>query len=129
MGVGICARSESFETIGDAADIIPREPTVNSIVSSGYYALDLMQFFTAGPNQCKAWTIRTGTSGPKAGGTIHGDFEKSFISVEVIKPDDISELGSEGAVKKAGKIFAQGPEYIIEDADILTFKFSTKGKK
>nr|KAF6337192.1 Obg like ATPase 1 [Myotis myotis] len=95
------------------------------IIKAGFAALQLEYFFTAGPDEVRAWTIRKGTKAPQAAGKIHTDFEKGFIMAEVMKYDDFKEEGSENAVKAAGKYRQQGRNYIVEDGDIIFFKFNT----
>lgn len=97
---------------------------MNKIIVTGYKALQLIYFFTAGKDEVKAWTIQKGTKAPQAAGRIHTDFEKGFIMAEVMKFDDFKEHGSESAVKAAGKYRQQGRNYIVEDGDIILFKFN-----
>ncbi|KAI2663321.1 Obg-like ATPase 1 [Labeo rohita] len=98
---------------------------LTKIIKSGYAALQLEYFFTAGPDEVRAWTIRKGTKAPQAAGKIHTDFEKGFIMAEVMKFTDFKEEGSENAAKAAGKYRQQGRNYIVEDGDIIFFKFNT----
>uniref|UniRef100_A0A0N5CEJ3 Obg-like ATPase 1 n=1 Tax=Strongyloides papillosus TaxID=174720 RepID=A0A0N5CEJ3_STREA len=107
---------------------------LDKIVKTGYKALQLEYFFTAGKDEVKAWTIQKGTKAPQAAGRIHTDFEKGFIMAEVMKVSDLMELKSEAAVKAAGKYRQQGKTYVVEDGDIILFKFNagaglTAGKK
>lgn len=102
---------------------------LDKIIIQGYKALQLMYFFTSGPDECKAWTIQVGTKAPQAAGKIHTDFEKGFIMAEVMKFDDFKEEGSETAVKAAGKYHQRGRNYVVEDGDIIFFKFNTGGLK
>ena len=102
---------------------------INRIIKQGYTALRLMHFFTAGEDEVKCWTIREGTKAPKAAGTIHTDFEKGFICAEVMRYEDLMELGSEGAVKAEGKYRQQGKEYEILDGDVVYFKFNVSHSK
>ncbi|MDE5796454.1 MAG: DUF933 domain-containing protein, partial [Muribaculaceae bacterium] len=81
-------------------------------------------YFTAGPDECRAWTFMRGTKAPQAAGIIHTDFEKGFIRAEVIKYDDFVKLGSETAVKEAGKMSVEGKEYVVQDGDIMHFRFN-----
>lgn len=104
------------------------------IITQGYKVLQLMYFFTAGHDEVKAWSIQKGTKAPQAAGRIHTDFEKGFIMAEVFKFNDLKEEGSEAAVKAAGKYRQQGKLYVVEDGDIILFKFNagaglTAGKK
>ncbi|KAL1132819.1 hypothetical protein AAG570_010771 [Ranatra chinensis] len=97
---------------------------LEKIIVQGYKALQLQYFFTAGPDEVKAWTIQKGTKAPQAAGRIHTDFEKGFIMAEVMKFDDFKEEGSEAATKAAGKYRQQGRNYVVEDGDIIFFKFN-----
>lgn len=97
---------------------------LDKIITTGYKALHLIYFFTCGKDEVKAWTIQKGTKAPQAGGKIHTDFEKGFIMAEVMKYDDFKEEGSEAAVKSAGKYRQQGRNYVVEDGDIILFKFN-----
>ncbi|MFH4982612.1 hypothetical protein AB6A40_009321 [Gnathostoma spinigerum] len=106
---------------------------LEKIVKIGYKALQLEYFFTCGKDEVKAWTIQKGTKAPQAAGKIHTDFEKGFIMAEVCKSDDLIELGSENAVKAAGRYRQQGRNYVVEDGDVILFKFNAgaglSGKK
>jgi obg-like ATPase 1 len=97
---------------------------LDKIIVQGYKALQLEYFFTAGPDEVKAWTIQKGTKAPQAAGRIHTDFEKGFIMAEVMKFIDFKEEGSEAACKAAGKYRQQGRNYVVEDGDIIFFKFN-----
>lgn len=97
---------------------------LSKIIVQGYKALNLCYYFTAGEDEVKAWTIQKGTKAPQAAGRIHTDFEKGFIMADVMKFADFKELGSENAVKAAGKYRQQGKTYIVEDGDIIHFKFN-----
>ena len=97
---------------------------LDKIVKIGYKALQLEYFFTAGKDEVKAWTIQKGTKAPQAAGRIHTDFEKGFIMAEVMKVADLMELGNESAVKAAGKYRQQGRGYVVEDGDVILFKFN-----
>jgi len=104
------------------------------IIKLGYHALDLVHFFTGGEDEVRAWTIRRYTKAPQAAGVIHTDFEQGFICAEVMKFEDFKELGSENAVKAGGKYMQQGKNYVVNDGDIIFFKFnvahpSSSGKK
>jgi len=108
--------------------------TLDKVITQGYKALGLQYFFTAGPDEVKAWTIQKGTKAPQAAGRIHTDFEKGFIMAEVMNFNDFKEEGSEAATKAAGKYRQKGKEYTVEDGDIIFFKFNagaglTAGKK
>ncbi|KAG0335365.1 hypothetical protein BG004_008486 [Podila humilis] len=99
------------------------------IVVRGREALGLQQFFTAGPGEVRSWTIRKNTMAPQAAGVIHTDFERGFIMAEVMKMSDLEELGSEAAVKAAGKYMMKGKDYPMEDGDVVFFKFNVTKKK
>lgn len=101
------------------------EPGVNKLINSAYKLLNLQTYFTAGVKEVRAWTIKEGMKAPEAAGVIHTDFEKGFIRAEVIKYVDYLELGSELACKEAGKISVEGKEYIVDDGDVIHFRFNT----
>lgn len=94
------------------------------VCCTGYHALGLVHFFTCGRDEVKGWTIKRGKLAPQAAGVIHTDFERGFIKAEVQQYDDLHELGSEEAVKKAGKLRSQGKNYEVVDGDIMFFKFN-----
>ena len=100
------------------------EPGVHRLIRSAYSLLNLQTYFTAGEKEVRALTIKEGMSAPQAAGVIHTDFEKGFIRAEVMKYDDFSELGSEQAVKESGKFKVEGKEYIVQDGDIMHFRFN-----
>ena len=100
------------------------EPGVNRLIRSAYALLNLKTYFTAGEKEVRAWTIKEGMSAPQAAGVIHTDFEKGFIRAEVMKYDDFTALGSEQAVKESGKFKVEGKEYIVQDGDIMHFRFN-----
>lgn len=100
------------------------------IIVSGYNCLNLQYYFTAGADEVRAWTIRKGTRAPQAAGVIHTDFERGFIMAEVMHYPDLKDLGNESAVRAAGKYYQKGKEYVVEDGDIIFFKFNSAfGKK
>ena len=100
------------------------EPGLNRLIRSAYKLLDLITYFTAGPQEARAWTIRRGTKAPQAAGVIHSDFERGFIRAEAYYCDDLFTLGSEQAVKEKGLYRSEGKEYVVKDGDILFFKFN-----
>ena len=100
------------------------EPGVNKLIHSAYRLLNLQTYFTTGADESRAWTFVKGIKAPKAAGLIHTDFEKGFIRAEVIKYDDYIKLGSEAACREAGKIFIEGKDYIVQDSDIMHFRFN-----
>jgi GTP-binding protein YchF len=101
------------------------EAGLDRLIRAGYELLHLETYFTVGPKEARAWTIRAGTSAPKAAGVIHGDFEKGFIRAETIAYDDFVALGGEAGAKEAGKMRAEGKSYIVKDGDVLHFLFNT----
>ncbi len=101
-----------------------REPALEVVIRQVYDALGLMSFLTSGEDECRAWTIRKGTPAPRAAGAVHSDIEKGFIRAEVIAYDDFILLGSEAAAKKAGKYRLEGREYVVQDGDIINFRFN-----
>ncbi len=101
------------------------EAGLDRLIRAGYELLHLETYFTVGPKEARAWTIRTGTSAPKAAGVIHGDFEKGFIRAETIAYEDFVGLGGEQAAKEAGKMRAEGKGYVVKDGDVLHFLFNT----
>ena len=103
------------------AEIGLSESGVSRLIRAAYSLLDLQTYFTAGPDEVRAWTFMRGSKAPKCAGIIHTDFEKGFIRAEVIKYDDYVGLGSEAAVKAAGKMGVEGKEYVVQDGDILHF--------
>lgn len=100
------------------------ESVLDKIIVTGYKALQLEYFFTAGPDEVRAWVIQRGTKAPQAAGRIHTDFEKGFIMAEVMHFLDFKEEGSEAGAKAAGKYRQQGRNYTVEDGDIIFFKFN-----
>lgn len=100
------------------------EPGVAKLIRTAYKLLRLETFFTAGEKEVRAWTVREGSKAPQAAGVIHTDFEKGFIRAEVISYDDYVELGSEAAVKDAGKMRVEGKEYVVHDGDVMHFRFN-----
>lgn len=100
------------------------EPGVNRLIRSAYALLKLETYFTAGVKEVRAWTIKKGMTAPQAAGVIHSDFEKGFIRAEVMKYEDFVHYGSEAAIKEAGKFKVEGKEYIVQDGDIMHFRFN-----
>lgn len=100
------------------------ESGVVRLIQSAYHLLGLQTFFTAGSDECRAWTIHKGDKAPRAAGVIHTDFEKGFIRAEVIKYDDFVNLKTETACRAAGKMGVEGKEYVVQDGDIMHFLFN-----
>jgi ribosome-binding ATPase len=101
------------------------EPGLDRLIRAGYELLDLITYFTAGPKETRAWTISRGTKAPQAAGVIHTDFERGFIRAQTIAYDDYVALGGEVAAKEAGKARDEGKEYVVQDGDVLLFRFNT----
>jgi GTP-binding protein YchF len=100
------------------------ESGLGALVHAAYRLLGLRTFFTAGEDECRAWTVHAGDTAPRAAGTIHTDFEKGFIKAEVYSYDDILKYGSETKIKEAGKYRIEGKEYVVQDGDVMFFKFN-----
>lgn len=111
-------RAEFLDALGIA------EPGLSRLIRASYSLLGLQTYFTAGVKEVRAWTIHQGTKAPQAAAVIHTDFEKGFIRAEVIAYQDYVTLGSELAVKEAGKLAVQGKDYVVQDGDILHFRFN-----
>ncbi len=101
-----------------------KEPGVNRLIRAAYHLLNLQTFFTAGPKEVRAWTIRSGMTAPQAAGVIHSDLERGFIRAEVMKYDDFIRFGSEHACREAGKLAVEGKNYVVQDGDILHIRFN-----
>ena len=111
-------QAEFLETLG------LEEPGLNRVIRAGYKLLDLQTYFTVGPKEARAWTVRVGSTAPQAAGVIHGDFEKGFIRAETIAYDDFVACKGEAGAKEAGKMRAEGKEYIVKDGDVMHFRFN-----
>ncbi|WP_226579533.1 redox-regulated ATPase YchF [Acuticoccus sediminis] len=111
-------QTEYLETLG------LEEPGLDRLIRAGYGLLDLITYFTAGPKEARAWTIRDGTLAPQAAGVIHTDFEKGFIRAQTIAYDDYIGLGGEVPAKEAGKARDEGKDYRVHDGDVILFKFA-----
>ncbi|NQX82879.1 MAG: redox-regulated ATPase YchF [Flavobacteriaceae bacterium] len=101
-----------------------KEPGASRLIRMAYKLLNLQTYFTAGVKEVRAWTINVGDTAPQAAGVIHTDFEKGFIRAEVIKFEDFVEYGSEAKVKEQGKLSVEGKEYIVQDGDMMNFRFN-----
>ena len=106
------------------AEIGLEESGVSRLIRAAYSLLDLQTYFTAGPDEVRAWTFIRGSKAPRCAGIIHTDFEKGFIRAEVIKYDDYVTLGGEAGVREAGKLSVEGKEYVVQDGDIMHFRFN-----
>ncbi|HPZ15675.1 MAG TPA: redox-regulated ATPase YchF [Sphaerochaeta sp.] len=111
-------RQEFLEAVG------LEESGLNLLIHSAYHTLGMRTFFTVGPDEDRAWTFRAGMKAPQTAGIIHTDFERGFIRAEVYKSDDLFALGSEQKVKEAGKLRLEGKEYLVQDGDIMHFRFN-----
>ena len=101
-----------------------KHDALEELIKAAYSTLDLQSFLTAGKKEVRAWTIRKGSTAPEAAGTIHTDFERGFIAANICNYNDLKELGSEQAVKAAGKLRTEGKTYIMQDGDVVEFKFN-----
>ena len=101
-----------------------KESGLDQVIREGYDLLHLITFFTAGPKEVRAWTVERGSTAPHAAGQIHSDFEKGFIRAEVMNFEDLDRLGSELAVKEQGLLAVEGREYVMEDGDVVFFRFN-----
>ncbi len=100
------------------------EPGLDRVIRAGYALLGLQTYFTAGPKEARAWTIRKGATAPQAAGVIHGDFEKGFIRAETIAFDDYIACNGEAGARDAGKVRQEGKDYVVQDGDVMHFKFN-----
>jgi ribosome-binding ATPase len=100
------------------------EPGLDRLIRAGYELLDLITFFTAGPKEARAWTVQKGAKAPQAAGVIHTDFERGFIRAQTIAYEDFVALGGETAARDAGKARDEGKEYVVQDGDVMLFKFN-----
>jgi hypothetical protein len=101
-----------------------KESGLDRLIKATYKLLDLISYFTAGPKEVRAWTIKKGWKAPKAAGVIHSDFEKGFIKAEVIKLEDYQKYKTEASCREAGKLAIEGKEYVVKDGDIMHFRFN-----
>ena len=119
------AELSAEEQKGFLAELGLSEPAMGRFVRAAYAALDLISFLTAGEDECRAWTIRRGTTALKAAGKIHSDIERGFIKAEVMHFDDFVVLRSEAKMREAGKLRLEGKEYVVKDGDIVHFRHNT----
>ncbi|PZO82177.1 MAG: redox-regulated ATPase YchF [Mesorhizobium amorphae] len=106
------------------SDLGLEEPGLDRLIREGYALLNLITYFTAGPKETRAWTVRRGAKAPEAAGVIHTDFERGFIRAQTIAFKDFSDLGGEVAAREAGKARDEGKEYVVQDGDVMLFKFN-----
>ena len=112
-------RADYLEAVGLA------EAGLDRLIRAGYALLDLVTFFTAGPKEARAWTVTRGTKAPQAAGVIHTDFERGFIRAETIAYDDYVALGGEAGARDGGKLRLEGKDYVVQDGDVMHFRFAT----
>jgi GTP-binding protein YchF len=128
IGAAIEAEIASLETFEERAmflqDLGLDEPGVAKLIKAAYRLLNLQTYFTAGVKEVRAWTIHKGYTAPQAAGVIHSDFEKGFIRAEVIQYQDYMTYKSEAAVKEAGRLGVEGKEYVVQDGDVMHFRFN-----
>lgn len=129
IGVAAAAEEQIAEMDdADKADFLEmegvKEPGLNRLIRAAYKLLGLETFFTAGGPETRAWTFKKGTKAPQAAGIIHSDFERGFIRAEVMSFDDLDKLGSAAKVKEAGKLRLEGKDYVMQDGDIVEFRFN-----
>jgi len=129
--VAICAAMEAElvelndeEKAEFLADVGLKEPGLNRVIRAGYELLDLQTFFTAGPKEVRAWTVKQGATAPQAAGRIHTDFEKGFIRAEVISYADFIKYNGEHGAKEAGRLRLEGKDYIVQNGDVMHFRFN-----
>ncbi|MBI1265034.1 MAG: redox-regulated ATPase YchF [Alphaproteobacteria bacterium] len=129
--VVISAKIESELALLDAeerseylAELGLEEPGLNRLIHTGYQLLGLLTYFTVGPKEARAWTIRKGWTAPRAAGVIHGDFERGFIRAETTAYADYVAHGGEAGAREAGKLRQEGKEYVVQDGDVMLFKFN-----
>ena len=129
--VAICAAIEAEIAVLDEEykavfleDLGAKEPGLNRVIRHGYKLLGLQTFFTAGPKEVRAWTTKVGATAPQAAGEIHTDFEKGFIRAETISYDDYVSLGGESGAREAGKLRLEGKDYIVQEGDVMHFRFN-----
>jgi GTP-binding protein YchF len=115
---------EEHEKIEFLADMGMDEPGLNRVIRAGYSLLGLHTYFTAGPKEVRAWTIPVGATAPNAAGKIHTDFEKGFIRAEIVAYNDYIQGNGEQGAKEAGKWRLEGKDYIVQDGDIIHFRFN-----
>jgi len=129
--VAVCAAIEAeIADLDDAdkleflTDLGMEEPGLDRVIRAGYDLLGLQTYFTAGVKEVRAWTIHKGDTAPQAAGVIHTDFERGFIRAQTISYEDFIQFKGEAGAKEAGKMRAEGKEYVVKDGDVLNFLFN-----
>src|SRR5690606_19303080 len=107
------------------SDLGLEETGLARVIRAGYGLLDLITFFTVGPKEARAWTVRKGAKAPEAAGVIHTDFERGFIRAETTSFEDYVKFGGEAGAKEAGRMRLEGKDYVVQDGDIMLFRFNT----
>ena len=128
----ICAQIEAevagLESLEEKTEFLKavglQETGLSQIIRQAFSLLELISFFTVGPKECHAWTVKKGSNAPKSAGVIHTDFEKGFIRAETIAYDDYISLNGEEGAKNAGKLRLEGKDYITQDGDVFHFRFN-----
>jgi len=118
------AQLEDAEQAEYLAALGLEEPGLNRLIKAGYALLGLQTYFTAGPKEARAWTVPVGATAPQAAGVIHTDFERGFIRAETISYDDYVALGGEAGAREAGRARQEGKDYVVQDGDVMLFKFN-----
>ncbi|MGH8495001.1 MAG: redox-regulated ATPase YchF [Gammaproteobacteria bacterium] len=118
------AQLEAADKVEFLADLGLEEPGLNRVIRAAYRLLGLQTFFTAGPKEVRAWTVRVGSTAPQAAGEIHTDFEKGFIRAEVIAYDEYVARGGEQGAREAGRLRLEGKEYVVQEGDVMHFRFN-----
>ena len=129
--IPVCAKLEAEIAELDEAekkefldDLGIAEPGLDRLIKASYALLGLISFLTAGEDECRAWTIRRGTKAPQAAGKIHTDFERGFIRAEVVAFEDLKRCGTMAAAKEKGLVRSEGKEYVMQDGDVVLFRFN-----
>jgi GTP-binding protein YchF len=129
--VAVCAQVEAeIAELSDEDKVVfledmgMHEPGLDRVIRAGYELLGMLTFFTAGPKEVRAWTVHKGATAPQAAGVIHTDFEKGFIRAETIAYDDYVRLNGEHGAKEAGKMRLEGKDYVVQDGDVMHFRFN-----
>ena len=129
--IAICAKVEAELSELDADEAAayleslgPKRSALETLAQAAYHLLGLQSFFTAGPKEVRAWTVRIGAKAPEAAGVIHSDFERGFIKAETISYDDYVTLGGEQGAREAGRLRMEGKDYVVQDGDVMVFRFN-----
>jgi ribosome-binding ATPase YchF (GTP1/OBG family) len=118
------AQLEEAERADFLKDLGLSEPGLNRVIRAGYELLGLQTYFTAGPKEVRAWTVRKGSTAPQAAGVIHSDFEHGFIRAEVIAYEEYIRYRGESGARDAGKLRLEGKEYVVHEGDVMHFRFN-----